>query len=414
MRPPENELIYDWNTAGDVPRPQQPIEFDDETLRDGLQGPSVVSPPLEDKVRLLHLMDKLGLHTADIGLPGAGKHVVEHVRRLAQEIRDAKLKITANCAARTIEADIRPVAEIQQEVGIPIEVCTFLGSSFIRMYAEDWTIDRLLRMTEEAVTFAVRQGLQVMYVTEDTTRAHPDHLRAIYQTAIRAGARRVCIADTVGHATPDGAANLVRFIRGVVTEVDPTVKIDWHGHQDRGLGVINTIAAALAGADRLHGCAIGIGERVGNTPMDTLLVNLKLMGWIDNDLSALPEYCALVERSCGVPVPVNYPIVGRDAFRTGTGVHAAAVIKAFKKKDEWLVDRVYSGVPASWVGREQEIEVGPMCGESNVVFWLQRRGIEPRPEIVKAVFEAAKTSDRLLTEDEIRAVIRRAGVRTAV
>jgi len=414
MRPPENELIYDWNTAGDVPRPQQPIEFDDETLRDGLQGPSVVSPPLEDKVRLLHLMDKLGLHTADIGLPGAGKHVVEHVRRLAQEIRDAKLKITANCAARTIEADIRPVAEIQQEVGIPIEVCTFLGSSFIRMYAEDWTIDRLLRMTEEAVTFAVRQGLQVMYVTEDTTRAHPDHLRAIYQTAIRAGARRVCIADTVGHATPDGAANLVRFIRGVVTEVDPTVKIDWHGHQDRGLGVINTIAAALAGADRLHGCAIGIGERVGNTPMDTLLVNLKLMGWIDNDLSALPEYCALVERSCGVPVPVNYPIVGRDAFRTGTGVHAAAVIKAFKKKDEWLVDRVYSGVPASWVGREQEIEVGPMCGESNVVFWLQRRGIEPRPEIVKAVFEAAKTSDRLLTEDEIRAVIRRAGARTAV
>ena len=414
MRPPENELIYDWNTAGDVPRPQQPIEFDDETLRDGLQGPSVVSPPLEDKVRLLHLMDKLGLHTADIGLPGAGKHVVEHVRRLAQEIRDAKLKITANCAARTIEADIRPVAEIQQEVGIPIEVCTFLGSSFIRMYAEDWTIDRLLRMTEEAVTFAVRQGLQVMYVTEDTTRAHPDHLRAIYQTAIRAGARRVCVADTVGHATPDGAANLVRFIRGVVTEVDPTVKIDWHGHQDRGLGVINTIAAALAGADRLHGCAIGIGERVGNTPMDTLLVNLKLMGWIDNDLSALPEYCALVERSCGVPVPVNYPIVGRDAFRTGTGVHAAAVIKAFKKKDEWLVDRVYSGVPASWVGREQEIEVGPMCGESNVVFWLQHRGIEPRPEIVKAVFEAAKTSDRLLTEDEIRAVIRRAGARTAV
>ena len=414
MRPPENELIYDWNTAGDVPRPSQAIEFDDETLRDGLQGPSVVSPPLEDKVRLLHLMDQLGLHTADIGLPGAGPHVVEHVRRLAQEIRDAKLKITANCAARTIEADIRPVAEIQQEVGIPIEVCTFLGSSFIRMYAEDWTVDRLLRMTEDAVKFAVGQGLQVMFVTEDTTRAHPDHLRAIYQTAIRAGAHRVCVADTVGHATPEGAANLVSFIRGVVNEVDPTVKIDWHGHQDRGLGVINTIAAALAGADRLHGCAIGIGERVGNTPMDTLLVNLKLMGWIDNDLSSLPEYCALVERSCGVPVPVNYPIVGRDAFRTGTGVHAAAVIKAFKKKDEWLVDRVYSGVPASWVGREQEIEVGPMCGESNVVFWLQHRGIEPRPEIVKAVFEAAKTSDRLLTEDEVHAVIRRAGVRTTV
>jgi 2-isopropylmalate synthase len=405
MRPPDHELIYDWNTAQNPPRPSQPIEFDDETLRDGLQGPSVTSPPLEDKIRLLHLMDQLGLHTADIGLPGAGPHVVAHVTRLAQEIASAKLRITANCAARTHEADIRPVAEIQQQTGIPIECCTFLGSSFIRMYAEDWTVDRLLRMTEEAISFAVRQGLTVMYVTEDTTRAHPDHVRALYQTAIRTGARRLCVADTVGHATPDGAANLVRFVRQVANEVDPTVKIDWHGHQDRGLGVINTIAAALAGADRLHGCAIGIGERVGNTPMDQLLVNLKLMGWIDNDLSALGEYCALTSRACGVPVPVNYPVMGRDAFRTGTGVHAAAIIKAFRKQDGWLVDRVYSGVPATWVGREQEIEVGPMSGESNVVFWLQRRGIEPRPDLVKAVFEAAKKSDRLLTEKEIQALV---------
>jgi len=406
MRPPEHELIYDWNTAKNPPRPSRPVEFDDETLRDGLQGPSVVSPSIEDKIRLLHSMDRLGLHTADIGLPGAGPHVVAHVRRLAQEIASAHLKITANCAARTHEADIRPVAEIQQEVGIPIECCTFLGSSFIRMYAEDWTVDRLLRMTEEAISFAVKQGLTVMYVTEDTTRAHPDHVRALYQTAIRAGARRLCVADTVGHATPDGAANLVSFVRQVADEVDPTVKIDWHGHQDRGLGVINTIAAALAGADRLHGCAIGIGERVGNTPMDQLLVNLKLMGWIDNDLSALGEYCELTSRACGVPVPVNYPVMGRDAFRTGTGVHAAAVIKAFRKKDDWLVDRVYSGVPASWVGREQEIEVGPMSGESNVVFWLQRHGIEPRPEIVKAIFEAAKKSDRLLTEAEMQSLAR--------
>jgi len=406
MRPPEHELIYDWNTAKNPPRPSRPVEFDDETLRDGLQGPSVVSPSIEDKIRLLHSMDRLGLHTADIGLPGAGPHVVAHVRRLAQEIASAHLKITANCAARTHEADIRPVAEIQQEVGIPIECCTFLGSSFIRMYAEDWTVDRLLRMTEEAISFAVKQGLTVMYVTEDTTRAHPDHVRALYQTAIRAGARRLCVADTVGHATPDGAANLVSFVRQVADEVDPTVKIDWHGHQDRGLGVINTIAAALAGADRLHGCAIGIGERVGNTPMDQLLVNLKLMGWIDNDLSALGEYCELTSRACGVPVPVNYPVIGRDAFRTGTGVHAAAVIKAFRKKDDWLVDRVYSGVPASWVGREQEIEVGPMSGESNVVFWLQRHGIEPRPEIVKAIFEAAKKSDRLLTEAEMQSLAR--------
>jgi 2-isopropylmalate synthase len=406
MRPPEHELIYDWNTAEGLTPPPQRLEFDDETLRDGLQSPSVVSPPIEDKVRLVHLMDRLGIQSADIGLPGAGGHAVETVRRLSREIVDAKLAIRPNCAARTLEADIRPVAEISQQVGIPIEVCTFIGSSPIRQYAEDWTLDRLLRLTEEAVSFAVRQGLPVMYVTEDTTRAHPGHVRALFQAAIRAGARRVCVCDTVGHATPEGAENVVRFARRVVNEVDPEVKIDWHGHQDRGLGVINTIAAARAGADRLHGCALGIGERVGNTPMDQLLVNLKLYGWIENDLSALPEYCEVASRGTQIPIPISYPIVGRDAFRTATGVHAAAVIKAFKKKDAWLADRVYSGVPAQWVGREQEIEVGPMSGESNVVFWLTHHGIEPRPEIVRALFEAAKNSDRLLTDAELHTLAR--------
>ncbi len=413
MRPPEDELIYDWNVAEHPPRPPQPLEFDDETLRDGLQSPSVVSPPIEDKIRLVHLMDRLGIQTADIGLPGAGGHAVETVRRLAREIVDGRLAIRPNCAARTLEADIRPVAEISQEVGIAIEVCTFIGSSPIRQYAEDWTLDRLLRLTEEAVSFAVKQGLPVMYVTEDTTRAHPDHIRALFHAAIRAGARRVCVCDTVGHSTPEGAANVVRHARRVVNEVDASVKVDWHGHQDRGLGVINTIAAAAAGADRLHGCAIGIGERVGNTPMDQLLVNLKLYGWIDNDLSALPEYCALASRGTQVPIPVSYPVVGRDAFRTGTGVHAAAVIKAFKKQDPWLADRIYSGVPASWVGREQEIEIGPMSGESNVVYWLTKRGIEPKPEVVRAVFEAAKSATRLLTDAEIHALARGASAKVS-
>jgi isopropylmalate/homocitrate/citramalate synthase len=412
MRPSEKELIYDWNTVHNPPPPIEILEFDDETLRDGLQSPSVVSPRIEDKIRILHHMDRLGIDTADIGLPGAGTHVVETVGVLAREIVDAKLAIKPNCAARTLENDIRPVAEISQAVGIPIEVCTFIGSSPIRQYTENWDLERLLKLTEDAITFAVKEGLPVMYVTEDTTRAHPDHIKALFQTAIRCGAKRVCLCDTVGHSTPHGARNLVRFVRGIVDEIDPDVKIDWHGHQDRGLGVMNSIAAAEAGANRLHGCGLGIGERVGNTPMDQLLVNLKLNGWIDNDLSSLTEYCELVSNACQVPIPVSYPVVGRDAFRTATGVHAAAVIKAFKKQDDWLVDRVYSGVPASWVGREQEIEIGPMSGESNVVFWLEHRGIEAKPELVKTIFQLAKKSNRLLRDDEVFNIIRDAGART--
>jgi len=379
--------------------------LDDETLRDGLQSPSVRCPSIDEKLRILHLIDRLGIDTANIGLPGAGPQVADDVERLAREIVDQRLAVRANCAARTVIADIRPVVEISQRVGLPIECCTFIGSSPVRQYAEGWSLDQLLRLTEEAIGFAVREGLPVMYVTEDTTRAHPDTLRQLYSTAIRAGASRVCVADTVGHAIPSGAAAVVAFIAGVVEECGGGVGIDWHGHRDRDFAMANSLAAIGAGATRIHGAAIGIGERVGNTPMDTLLVNLVLMGYIDRDLTPLVEYCETVSAATGVPIPPNYPVVGRDAFRTATGVHAAAVIKAFRKGDLDLVDAVYSGIPARMVGRQQEIEIGPMSGKSNVIFWLERRGLAVQDDMVERIFAKAKASAGVLTEDEILAVI---------
>ena len=397
-------LIHDWNRTAE--RPRRTVMLDDETLRDGLQSPSVRCPTIEQKIEILHLIDRLGIDTADIGLPGAGPHVVRDVERLAREIVTQKLAVKANCAARTVIADIKPVAEISQRTGLAIECCAFIGSSPLRQYAEGWTIDQLLRLTEEAIAFAVREGLAVMYVTEDTTRADPDTLRRLYSTAIRAGASRVCASDTVGHATPDGAAAVVRFIAGVVDECGGGVGIDWHGHRDRDLAISNSLSALEAGATRVHGSAIGIGERVGNTPMDTLLVNLVLMGYIDRDLSALVEYCEAVSKATGVPIPSNYPVVGKDAFRTATGVHAAAIVKAARKNDHDLVDAVYSGVPAALVGREQEVDVGPMSGRSNVIFWLEKRGLIASDEMVDRILAEAKKSDSVLGEEKIRAVMR--------
>ena len=399
-------LIYDWNLidqpAGAVPRR---VMLDDETLRDGLQSPSVRTPSLDQKVHILHLMDSLGIDTADIGLPGAGPHVVRDVEHLAREIISSKLKIRANCASRTMLADITPIIDIAQRTGLDIECCTFVGSSPIRQYTEDWTLDRLQRLTAEAVSTAVKAGLACMFVTEDTTRANPDSLRALYSTAIRAGAKRVCVADTVGHATPAGARAVVRFVQTIVDECGGGVGIDWHGHRDRDLAIENSLAAMDAGATRLHGAGIGIGERVGNTPMDVLLVNLVLMGHRTSDLTRLADYCETIAEACGVPIPPNYPIVGRDAFRTATGVHAAAVIKAFKKNDPKLADAVYSAVPATMVGREQTIEVGPLSGKSNVIYWLERRGIEATDERVDRIFSRAKAASGVLTEDEIKALV---------
>jgi len=397
-------LIYDWNKIG-AAAPPPIVMLDDETLRDGLQSPSVRTPSLDQKIRILHLIDALNIDTADIGLPGAGAHVVRDVEALVREMAAARLRVRANCAARTHVNDIAPIVDIVQRTGVPIECCAFIGSSLIRQYTEGWTLEWLLKCTEDAISFAVRQGLDVMYVTEDTTRADPDTLRTIYRCAIRAGAKRICIADTVGHATPVGAAAVVRFVAGVIAETGADVGIDWHGHRDRDLAVMNSIAALEAGATRIHGTALGIGERVGNTPMDQLLVNLVLMGYGTHDLGKLNEYCRAVSEACGVPIPDNYPVIGRDAFRTATGVHAAAVVKAWRKGDRELMDAVYSAIPASLVGREQEIDIGPLSGRSNVVFWLEKRGISASDAVVDRIFRRAKASPTVLTEEEILAAV---------
>lgn len=398
----QDSLIFDWNASGD-PDASGPrkIQFDDETLRDGLQSPSARDPELDEKIRLVHLMNELGIDTADIGLPGAGERARTHITTLVQEM--AGLDIAANVACRTLVSDIAPVVDVVQATGQPIEVCAFIGSSPIRQYAEGWEIARMVELSREAVEFCARENLDCMFVTEDTTRANPDDVRALYTAAIEAGAKRICVCDTVGHATPAGVRALITHVRGLVEELGADVGVDWHGHRDRGLGLINTLTALQAGADRVHATALGVGERAGNTEMDQLLVNLRLMGWIENDLSKLGEYCELAHEAIGVPLPTNYPVFGSDAFETGTGVHAAAVIKAFKKGEDWLANRVYSGVPADMVGLEQVIKIGPMSGKSNVVWVLERHGIEPSEDQVQRVLEAAKSSSRLLTDDEVLA-----------
>jgi isopropylmalate/homocitrate/citramalate synthase len=370
-----------------------------------LQSPSVRDPSITEKIEILHLMEALGINALDIGLPGAGPRAVEACTALAREIVNHKLKIRANCAARTHENDIRPIADIMQKTGLEIEAATFIGSSPIRRYTEGWTDEFLLRTTEKAVSFAVKLGLPVMFVTEDTTRCDPETVKRLYSTAINTGARAIVVCDTCGHATPAGVKNLVQFvIREVVEPSGMDIRIDWHGHCDRGMALANSFAAISGGAHCVHACGLGIGERVGNTQMDQMLVNLKLMGippWEQQDLSKLRDYCQAISRATGVAIPPNYPVVGSDAYRTGTGVHAAAVIKAFKKNDVELANNVYSGVPAHYFGMEQLIEIGPMSGKSNVIFWLERRGLKASEEVVDRIFQRAKTADRLLTDSEI-------------
>jgi 2-isopropylmalate synthase len=403
-------FIFDWNEVNRKGRiTPKNVTFFDETLRDGLQNPSVIDPPIADKLAILHLMEDLGIHEADIGLPGSSRRAFEDVLRLCQEVVDCKMKIKIAAAGRTVVGDITPMIEVSQKSGLPIEVYAFIGSSPIRQYVEEWDLPLIAKRSAEAIDVAVKAGLKVAYVTEDTTRSRPEVLTTLFKAAIDHGATRLCLSDTVGHATPDGVRNLIQFTRSVVAGTGvKDIGLDWHGHNDRGLALENALWALEFGADRVHATALGIGERVGNAQMELVLLNMKLLGQLeDQNLTKLLEYCTTVAKAVGWTVPKNYPLVGHDAFRTATGVHAAAIIKAMAKGDTFLADRIYSGVPAGMFGRKQEICVGFMSGASNVTYWLGERGIPSDEGLVKEILAAAKGQNHIMTEEEVMAVVKR-------
>ncbi|MCH9682139.1 MAG: LeuA family protein [Deltaproteobacteria bacterium] len=405
------ELIYDWNIRNRrgplSPLRTRKLSFFDETLRDGIQSPSVRDPDIEAKKQILQLTASLGIDSVDLGLPGAGPRAVADVTALIEFAEERQLGLEYACAARTHANDINAVADIADKTGQPITVYAFLGSSPIRLYAESWDVDLLLERTVMAAELCRKRGLPMTFVTEDTTRTPPQILDKLFRAAVDHGVVRLCLCDTVGHAVPDGVTDLISFTRMLLESIGANeVGIDWHGHNDRGLGVPNNLRAIRAGADRIHGTALGVGERVGNAALDQTLMNLKLMGELgDHDLTNLVPWCRLVAEALGVDIPHQYPLVGDDAFRTATGVHAAAVIKALSKGDDDLADRVYSGVPAGWFGKQQAIEIGFMSGESNVVYWLESRKIEPTEGLVKHLFGLAKRTDHILTDAEIHSAI---------
>ena len=410
----EHDLIYDWNDIDysiDRDESGHPHElwFDDETLRDGLQSPSARNPTIEQKIELIDYMEKLGIQKVDLGLPGAGPFHIDHIDSMLSHMGENGYNLRPGCAVRTVVSDIEPLVELQAKHERQIQASAFLGTSPIRQFAEGWTMGRIMETAEKAVTFAVDNDIPVMFVTEDTTRSKPEEIKQVYARAIELGADRICVCDTCGHVTPNGVRKLLEFIQ---EEVIPDsgvkrreIEVNWHGHQDRGLGVANNLAAYEAGADVIHGTALGVGERAGNAPLDQTLVNLSLMGVIKNDLTALNEYTRKAHQYVEVALPHNYPVFGEDAFETGTGVHASAVIKAMDKGDDWLADRVYSGVPAGDFGLQQVIRIGHMSGRSNVIHWLKRNGYEAEDDLVAHMFDVAKSQRRMMTDEEVHDAI---------
>jgi len=374
-----NELIHDWNLADSQPVTIAGLQIEDHTLEDGLRTASAHAPALAEREGVLEAMASLG--TTAICLR-------EDLWDSAPRIRELGMRP----AAWVAPADARRATEhgLEPRVVVPV--------SAPALRERGQSLDDALRAAEASERSTL--------VAEDATRAHPASLRRLVEAGVRAGAERVCLHDSCGHATPEGAARIVRFALAVMRDTGAEPRVDWYGRNDRDLAVINALSALEAGAGRIHGSVLGVGERAGGASLDLVLVNLRLLGWIEWDLTGLQSLCDRVAHACGLEVPVNYPVFGKDAFRTATGVHAAAIIKAQGKGHEWLADRVYSGVPASWFGRCQVIEVGPMSGESNVVAWLAAHDVENLPGLSQRILQRAKAGDHILTLDEIEEEIR--------
>lgn len=417
MHPEKQQpLIYDWNLHSEPSSsPFHSVTVLDSTLRDGLQSPSVLDPSLPVKRHILRQLHTVGVEHIDLGFPFSNPRNDAHVRSLVETIRDEHLSIKPSCIARTLPKDIDAVLSIAKDTGVEVEVLTYVGTSPVRLLVEKWDEEMLEKRTRAAVKKVKNAAMPCLFATEDTIRSKPETIRRLFMAALEEGADRLCLCDTVGHATAEGVNSLVRFTQDIIKEHkttleqngEPTKKIyiDWHGHSDRGLGLSNALAAVSAGVDRVHACVLGIGERVGNTSLDLLLVNLRLHGALHRDLHRLTNLVQTVAEACDVNIQASYPVFGRDAFRTATGVHAAAVVKALESGDAQLADIVYSGVPAKWFGREQEVEVGHMGGDSNIRFWLKSRGLGVDEELVRHIKEKCKTELRVLTNEEVHRLV---------
>jgi 2-isopropylmalate synthase len=292
---------FNWNHAQIGPRKAGWPLVVDETLRDGLQSPSVLDPPVERKIEMLHSMARIGVDVVSVGLPAAGKRAEDDAVALAKAIATGRLAIQATAAGRTTANDVNAIARVSQRAGIPVTAYAFVGSSPIRRYVEGWSLDFIVGCIRTASEAARAAGLPWRIVLEDTTRTPPPALATIFRAAVECGASGIVLCDTVGHASPDGAAALVTFARHQLAAFGGmNLELDWHGHNDRGVALSNALAAARTGVDRVHGTALGIGERTGNVRIDHLIAGLSDAGMREPpDEREMETYDALCASALG-------------------------------------------------------------------------------------------------------------------
>lgn len=393
------DLIFDW---GEYSFPSLPISVFDTTLRDGLQSPQIKKQPtLVEKVEFLAMAEEIGIDAIEIGFPVSSEFHKNDVIKLANHAKKNKYKILLSCLSRTTIKDVQAIIDVSQKAGISVGVNLLIGSSKIRRLVEEWDIKEMEKWIRQSIELAKANNLPVEFCTEDTTRTDPKMLKCLYQIAIQHGVKRIWIADTVGIATPSSAKKICNYIKKKIIGAKK-IGLDWHGHDDKGLGVANSLIAVENGADRIQATALGIGERAGNTAMEPVLLNLVLAGSKKYNLTKLGKYSEAASKMFNIPIRDSYPAIGKLVHTTAVGMHAAAIYKAKELNRDDLAGLVYSSYNPQLVGRESNIFIGPMSGAANVEWNLDRLHIKKKPELIEKLLDKAKSENRYLTDEDIK------------
>ena len=396
------EYLYSWNR---LDREQYRRVRIEEDTRDALQSARAVQPSTLQRKKLLDLSAKVGVHFAFLGFPAASRREADQCVALVEHIATQRLEIEPVLMARALESDIEPILGIRERSSRDVTADIFIGTSGLRLKVEGWTLDAMLGKIRKAARFASENDLNFRISLEDSTRTAPDELAKSARAAIDAGAKAIILCDTVGDCLPSGASRTTAFVMELIERAGADVDVGWHGHNDKGLSLANALASIEAGASIVSGTFTGMGERTGNIPLEQMILILSEAGNEMYDLRYLTRACELFCLSSRIEMAPGLPIVGRDAFSTSTGTHAAAIRKA-RAMGRDFEDLVYSAVSAGALGRAQTLLIGPNSGRGAICAVLEEMSIPATDRTVGLVLHHCKENDRCLeSADEIRGLL---------
>jgi isopropylmalate/homocitrate/citramalate synthase len=410
---PEEGLIHNYLVeAGLAARIPKGVQIWEETLRDGEQTPGVAYTP-EEKLQIARLLDEIHVPIMDVGIPVVSKEEARGVRAIANAGFDA----TIMAAARTVRKDV----EACIECGVD-EIALFTAGSDLHIrHKLGMTREQVKEVAVRETEYAIAHGVAVSFVTEDTFRADLDFIADLYNACTEAGAHRAVICDTVGVMTPPG----IRWFFGELRKRLTAKELSFHGHNDFGLAVANSLTAVEEGVQVPHTCVNGLGERSGNASFEELVLALEALYGYDTgiDVSRLYEVSQLVERLSGIPVGVSKPLVGHNAFAHESGIHAHGVIKH---------TATYEPIQPERIGRQRTFVFGKHTGSLAVAEKLRSHGADATPDqvlrlvsLIKDFAEARSKKDqqafvvsfreraerhRGVTDDEFWSLAAKAGI----